>query len=294
MTQSRERVCLFPAAVDPRLQSGPARGIADHWTALLALALLGAGCDSKSGDQTAAKAGASALGANIPTATPAVATLPKQDTDKKLESKLDPAKIECKDGSEADFHDKGLEAEVRRKLEKPEGSISKAELGKIKSINLARDKEAKVDYLDPCIFPHLTQVKDLFLGPGALSDIGLLSKLSRLESVRISMNQVSDLSPLKDLKKLDRLDLGYTQVVDLSPLAGLTSLTELQVDNTKVKDVGPLAGLKNLERLSLQRTEVKDIAPLKPLEKLKYLYIAGAMVEDPYAASHPGLQVSQE
>lgn len=207
----------------------------------------------------------------------------------------DPAQnIECQQGPLADFHDDTLEQEVRRKLQKPEGGIKVTELRGIKSINLARDPDSKVDYLDPCIFPHLTGVKDLFLGAGRLRDISALAKLTQLESLRVSMNQVSDLTPLSGLKKLDRLDLGHTQVVDVSPLAKLTTLTELQLDNTRVKDVSPLASLTSLERLSLQRTDVEDISPLKPLTKLKFLYLAGSRVEDPYALARPGLKVIQD
>jgi internalin A len=269
----------------------PARRLRSLLGPLLFAGLGCLGCEESKDGQVAAKTGPSA-GASLPTLAPAAVVAPKAEAEKK--PKEDFSKIECKEGPDADFHDKGLEAEIRRKLEKPDGVIKKADLAKVKSVNLARDKEAKVDYLDPCIFPHLTQVKDLFLGPGELTDISLLSKLSKLVSLRASMNQVSDVSALKNLKNLDRLDLGHTQIVDVSALSGLTSLTELQLDNTKIKDVSPLAGLKNLVRLSLQRTEVKDIAPLKSLEKLKFLYIAGSMVEDPYTVARPGLQVSQE
>lgn len=251
------------------------------------------GCEQERAEPTKPAASAAPTGSasTLPAATAALTTPePKAE-----EPDVDPAAdIECKPGPVADFHDEGLEAEVRRKLQRPEGDIKVTELRSIKSINLARDPSAKVDYLDPCIFPHLTGVKDLFLGAGKLRDISALSKLSQLESLRVSMNRVDDLTPLADLKKLDRLDLGYTQVTDVTPLAKLTTLTELQLDNTKVSDVSPLASLENLERLSLQRTDVRDLAPLKPLAKLKFLYIAGSRVEDPYALARPGLKVVQD
>lgn len=184
----------------------------------------------------------------------------------------DPAKnISCKDGPVADFHDKELEAEVRRRLEKPEGEIKVSELGKIKALNLAR-AGVSVDYLDPCIFPHLTGLRDLFLGPGKLSDLSQLAQLKNLEALRASMNQVSDVSPLAGLEKMDRLDLGRTQVKDIKPLAGLTNLTELMLDNTKVTDIAPLAAL----------------------EKLKVLGISGAPVENPTAIARPGLKIVDE
>jgi internalin A len=184
----------------------------------------------------------------------------------------DPAKdITCKDGPTADFHDDKLEAEVRRRMDKPEGDIKVSELKKLKALNLARPG-VTVDYLDPCIFPHLTGLHELFLGPGKLSDISVLAKLENLESLRASMNKVSDISPLSGLKKLDRLDLGRTEVKDIKPLSGLENLTELMLDHTKVTDIAPLASL----------------------EKLKTLSISGAPVENPMAVSHTGLKVINE
>ncbi len=260
--------------------------------ALLLLAAT-AGCEAeqaKPTEKTSATASASA--AATATTLPAATTAPAA---KKEEPEEEPgANIECKDGPVADFHDEVLEAEIRRKLDKAEGEIKLSELRNVRSVNLARDPKATVDYLDPCIFPHLTNVKDLFLGRGKLKDISLLSKLTKLESLRVAMNQVSDLSPLEELPKLDRLDLGYTQVKDLSPLSKLKSLTELQLDNTKVSDVSALANLENLERLSIQRTDVADVSALKPLKKLKFLYVGGSRVDDPYSVARPGLKIVQD
>lgn len=183
-----------------------------------------------------------------------------------------PAKdITCAEGPNADFHDEELEAEVRRRLEKPEGDIKLSELKTLRSINLMRGG-TKVDYLDPCIFPHLTGLRDLFLGPGKLSDISLLANLSNLESLRVSMNQVSDITPLAKLEKLDRLDLGRTQVKDVKPLADLKNLTELMLDHTKVTDV----------------------SPLKSLDKLKLITISGAPVDNSMVLARPGLKIVDE
>lgn len=200
-----------------------------------------------------------------------------------------PAEIECAEGKNADFHHKGLEAEIRRKLEKPEGEITKAELAKVKSVNLAKGEP--IDYLDPCIFPHLTGVKDLFLGPGKLSDISLLSKMTRLESLRATANQVSDISVLANLKLLDRLDLANTAVSDVTPLAKLENLTELQLDGSRVSDISPLANLPKLERLTLNRTPVKDVRPLKTVTTLKSLNVSGSAVTDPEVLARRGLEI---
>src|SRR5690606_31494843 len=106
--------------------------------------------------------------------------------------------------------DAALEQEIRRKLGKPEGAIKKSELRTIRSVNIAK-AGAQVDYLDPCIFPHLTGVKDLFLGPGKLSDISLLKHMRGLMSLRASMNRVEDIGVLAGMPHLDRVDLGRTK-----------------------------------------------------------------------------------
>jgi internalin A len=202
------------------------------------------------------------------------------------------ASIECAEGKNADFHHKALEQEVRRKLEKPEGTITKAELAKVRSVNLA--KGDALDYLDPCIFPYLTNVKDLFLGPGSLSDISVLSKLTRLESLRATANQIVNISALANLKLLDRLDLANTLVSDIGVVTGLTKLTELQLDGSKVTDISALENHPTLERLTLNRTGVKDISPLRTVKTLKHLNVSGAAVTDSETLSRRGLEIVDE
>jgi internalin A len=178
-----------------------------------------------------------------------------------------------------DFHgNDALESEVRRKLGgRDGGTITQSDLKKIKSINLS---QAKVDDLDPCVYPLFTSVRDLFLGPGDLDDLTAIAPLTQLVTLRASINKVRDLTPLAKMTQMDRLDLGRTPVRDLTPLAGMTALTELQIDDTEVMDLGPLAGLKSLERLSIRNTPITDISPLKGMKKLRYLYIEGTPVAD--------------
>lgn len=203
-----------------------------------------------------------------------------------------PTEGECADGKNVDFHHKGLEAEIRRKLEKPEGAIAKSELAKVKSVNLAKGEA--LDYLDPCVFPYLTGVKDLFLGPGKLSDISALSKMTRLESLRATANQVSDISVLGNMKQLDRLDLANTLVSDITVIGGLKNLTELQLDGSKVTDIGALANHPKLERLTLNRTGVKDVRALKTVPTLKSVNVSGSAVTEPESIARRGLEVIDE
>lgn len=189
--------------------------------------------------------------------------------------------IKCDNSPTATFHMPGLEADVRKKLaKKPDQPILMKELAGIKSINVST---SHVDYLDPCIFPKLTGMKDLFLGEGDIDDLSLLSSHAELVSLRASITKVKDLSPLSNLTKLDRLDLGRTPVRDLEPLSSLVNLTELELDGTDIDTVKPLASLVKLERLSIKNTRVGDVSPLAGLTKLKSLSVGGSPVSDFHA-----------
>jgi len=200
-----------------------------------------------------------------PAATPSA--VPAQDPPKAELAKKPKRKLEdCSKGPTLAFAQKEVEDEVRRKLPKPTGDITSADLKKLRSFNTS---QVKLDELDVCIFSHMTGLKELFLGQGTFDDLSPIAGATSLESLRASINEVSDLGPLAKLKKLDRLDLGRTKVKDIAPLAELTELTELQLDGTLVEDIGPLAKLTKLEVLSIKGTKVKDLGPLKGLKKLK-------------------------
>ena len=102
----------------------------------------------------------------------------------------------AKDGT-IDFHgDQLLEADVRKKLQKLAGPIHESDLKTIKSINISG---GTVDALDPCIFPRLTAMRDLFVGPGTVDDLTPLANLVQMRSLRVSVSQVTDLTPLDKL-----------------------------------------------------------------------------------------------
>ena len=175
--------------------------------------------------------------------------------------------------------DAALEAEVRKKLGKDTGAITPADLGQIKSINIAT---AKVHQIDPCIFPMFTAIKDLFLGSGEYDDLTPLQKLTTIESLRISFSVVKDLRPIEGLKRMDRLDISHTLVDDekFKSVASFGNLTELMLDETDISDITPVAGLKKLERISVKKTRVTSLAPLSQIHTLKFIYIADTAITD--------------
>lgn len=227
-----------------------------------AASLCGVACEES--PKPEAKVSETAAAAPAPTPTPTAAPAPKAEEKPKAPKKQ---LADCAKGPTVTFEQKAIEDEVRRKLPKPTGDITQADLKKLKSFNMSQIKG--IESLDVCIFSHMTGLKELFLGEGTFDDLSPITAATNLESLRASINQVSDLKPLSKLKKLDRLDLGRTQVKDIAPLAELTALTELQLDGTQVEDIAPLAKLTLLETLSLKGTKVKDLSPLNGLKKLK-------------------------
>jgi Leucine-rich repeat (LRR) protein len=179
-----------------------------------------------------------------------------------------------------DFTDQpALEADVRKKLGKDTAPIAPAELAQIKSINVS---QGQVHYIDPCIFPMFSSLKDLFLGPGEYVDLTPIQKLTTLESLRAASSPLKDLRPIEGLKRLDRLDLSHTLVGDkeLESVGSLVNLTELMLDEDQISDLTPVSNLKKLMRLSIKKTQVKNLAPLAGIKTLKFLYIAETPVTD--------------
>lgn len=233
------------------------------------------GCDEP--PKPAPLPNASAAAAPAPEPEPAAEAKPAAKKPRK-------SRADCPKSGDVTLEPSELLAQVRLKLQKPTGTITRADLGKLRSLNLA---SVKLDELDPCLFALTPNLKELFLGQGEIDDLSPIAELEKLESLRASINPIRDLAPLAKMKKLDRLDLGRTQVQSLTPLAELTSLTELALDDAPVSDLSPLANLKKLERLSLQRTRVKDLTPLKGLESLRFLYLQETPAADDTSALAP-------
>lgn len=244
------------------------------------------GCDDeKKAEEEAAKAKAAQLEKAqaeeaAVQAVAAAAAAAKKEEEQKLAEKKPAKKLEdC--GAELQIDD-ALQGPIRLKAQKPEGEISVADLKKLRSLNLS---SVALDELDICVFRHMTELRELFLGPGQVTDLAPIVFATKLESFRGSMNPIEDLSPLSKMTKMDRLDLGKTQVKDLSPLSGMTLMTELMLDGAPVEDIAPLSGMKILEKLSLAKTQVKDVKALSEMKKLEFLYIAESPLSEDISAT---------
>jgi internalin A len=242
----------------------------------LLVSSLAIACDEHKYDAILAEAAASASAAPLPTTTAppsaAASAAPAWKKRNALDCKPHPATVDFGD-------DAALEAEVRRKLGKDAGGVTPADLAQIKSINLST---AKVHQIDPCVFPMMTALKDLFLGPGEYDDLTPLQKLATIESLRLSFSHVKDLHAIEGLKRMDRLDISHTLVGDdeLKSVGSLVNVTELMLDEDNITDITPVSNLKKLERLSLKKTAVKSLAPISQIKTLRFVYIADTPISD--------------
>lgn len=263
-------------------------GLNGYWVygCVAGLCALGVACEETPKSGAAAAATASVQTLKTPKKKSIV--IPVSDEPKAPETADEPKPKktleDCTDENAVEFPSDEFEAAVRLKLQKPDGEITKADLKRLRSLNLTR---AKLDELDICLFRHMTNLRELFLGPGKYDDLSPIAGAKHLESLRASLNNVSDISPLEGMKNLDRLDLGKTKVTDLSPLSELKNLTELMLDGTPVSDVSPLAGLTKLERLGLKGTKVEDVSMLADLKALKFLYVRDTPADEKFEQFAP-------
>jgi internalin A len=223
-------------------------------------------------------------------APPAPPAAPEEPAPPPAPKKPKKTLADCPKGAKVTIENPEVEAQVRLKAKKQKGDITTADVGRIRSLNVS---QVKLTELDICLFSHMRELRELFLGKGEIDDLSPIAGATKLESLRASLNPITDLKPLAGMTKLDRLDLGHTEVTDLSPLSNLTSLTELVLDSTPVSDVKPLASLPALETLVLDNTRVKDVSPLAALRKLKSLEIRGAPVDNSASLARPGLRIQE-
>jgi internalin A len=233
---------------------------------LFCVGLLGlTGCD----EQPKAETKASEVKTAEPAATPpppAPEPAPEPAVAKKPKKTL----ADCDKGSKVTLDNAEFEGAVRVKAQKPDGDLTTADLKKLRSLNLSR---VQLTELDVCLFRHMTELRELFIGPGEIDDLSSIVTSTKLESLGVSGNPITDLSPLSKMTKMDRLDVAHTKITDISALSAMKALTELNIDDTQVTDLSPLKDLTKLERLSLKKTKVSDVSVLAEHKELKFVYV---------------------
>ena len=107
----------------------------------------------------------------------------------------------------------------------------------------------------------------------AVSDVGPLAGLTRLEWLDLSNNRVSTLTPLAGLKSLRWLRLPGNEIRSLAGLESLSRLGVLDLTDNAVSSLEPLSSVLSLYRLYLNGNTISDLAPLSGLTRLQDLYL---------------------
>jgi len=186
-----------------------------------------------------------------------------------------------------------IEAAIRKAAGKPSGELTKADLLKVKSLEIMHSQVKDVTPLS-----GLSELRSITLRNNKITDLNPLKNLSHLRHLDLQDNLISDLSGLENMKQLVHLNLHNNKIRDLAPLSELTELNSVwssknQITNiralaklTKITSFGPggfqdnpltdlkgLEGMTELQDLQLHNTRVKDLTPLFNLKKLKNIQL---------------------
>lgn len=163
-----------------------------------------------------------------------------------------------------------IEKEIRKTIQKPKGKLTKADMAKVRYLNI---DWSKYDISDWNLISELTKLEGLKVNH-QVDCLMPLSDLKNLSFLFLESGRAENLEPLANLSKLRCLSLIQSGIEDLSPLAGLRELEMLRLDwNDLLYDIKPLSGLENLKFLSLADTRVADLSPLTGLKQLKAIYL---------------------
>ena len=167
-----------------------------------------------------------------------------------------------------------LERAIRKKLYKPTGELTQADLEKVTELDLRNNQLTEV----PKGLENLTQLTELNLSDNKLTDITALKDLTQLKSLDLSDNtkvgsDLADMTPLKNLTKLTSLDLGNNAIEDVAPLNNLTQLQSLDLRDNCFPDITPLKDLINLKFLWVDQITDHECSMLENLVCLESLVI---------------------
>lgn len=175
-----------------------------------------------------------------------------------------------------------IENEIRKALKKPEGELTKSDLGKVTELNFLYR-----GLTDLSALAGLTKLKGLNLtrNPIPNGQLKYLADLPQLTQLDLNYTEITDLSALAGFKKLEVLDLQRTLVADISPLAKLTQLKEINLSymvNVRGDDVSALTGLKQLESVTIMWNGFRNdqLKHLAGLTQLRYLNLHGNVLSD--------------
>jgi Leucine-rich repeat (LRR) protein len=184
------------------------------------------------------------------------------------------------------FCDTNLEDAVRLHLGKPQGDINRFDLV---NLNFLSAPDSHITCLGG--LEWATNMATLYLGGNLISDISVLTNLTRLTNLFLSHNLLQDLSPLATLTNLALLDARYNPTIsNFASVAGPPNLAEAYFGGCSFNNFGFLPTLPQLGFLSFESNPVTNLAPLAALPNLKGLDLSyNPRINLQQLASLPGL-----
>lgn len=194
--------------------------------------------------------------------------------------------IKAKQNQKITFEDKEFEKMIRKIINKETGDITAADLEKVESIsitgNMARtnnfvswqwDWGAKsVKYTD--------EQNNLHSEKGSIKNIDDLKWFPNLKTLLIGYNEISDISVVSKLTKLESLQLPFNHIQSIEAIGDLKNLKAVEVMGNQIKDISILKQLPKIETLFLQENQIDDINVLKENTNIKVLYLDGNNLTD--------------
>lgn len=187
------------------------------------------------------------------------------------------------------FADAAFEAEVRKQLDIPEGTVYTNQLWDISSFTMP---EGAANYSDLQYLLYLQKLTihngvagqlsplaartglvelDLAGTPVSSDELTVIGNLSNLTKLVLSDCGIASTAPLANLTKLTHLDLQNNTILDISHLSGMTGLTELYLSGNAINDLSVVSGFKGLTKLGVARNDLKDLTAVFGLTELTWL-----------------------
>lgn len=200
---------------------------------------------------------------------------------------------------EVSFADAAVETAIRTALNvSTNKTLYTNDLWKITDFTVPQDA---VSYED---LKHLTFLKTLTIENGKSNDLGFISNLANLASLRIvntpvSEDSVSAIGKLPMLKELtlsgcglssiggleratglNYLDLSNNTLRNIEPLSAMNALTEVNLSHNALVTVAPLSGAKSIAKLDVSHNSLASTSSFASLVSLTELSIANNTLAD--------------
>lgn len=181
--------------------------------------------------------------------------------------------------------DAGLEAAVRKYLNRPAGEIFKEDIEKIEHITYVG-----ADITVGSQINMTDSAMDFFIKESTVPDLTDLSLFTGLKGLELINRQIEDLSVLETLPELKYLCLRHNYIEDISPLSNMQSLLILDASDNLISNLAPLSGLPELRTLKLADNIISDVSPLAALPSLMMTDLSNNIISDasPLASLQPG------